>query len=139
MNRKQKYPRLKNMPQLGEGFTLIELLIAMLILTIGMLGITSLTSGIIRGNFYSKNVTSATAIAQTTLEGVERVGYSGVDAFVADTVTAVPANPSMGGVTFTQSASVATASNLKTVSVTVSWSEMNNASRSVNLQTILAQ
>jgi hypothetical protein len=103
-----------------------------------MLGTASLTTGIIRGNFFSKNITSATAIAQTTLEGAQRVGYSGVDAYVANT-TSVPPNPSMGGVTFTQSASVTTASNLKTVSVTVNWSEMNNASRSVNLQTILAQ
>ncbi len=132
-------PRRIFTPQSQCGFTLIELLIAMLILTIGMLGTTALTTGIIRGNFYSKNITSATAIAQTTLEGAQRVGYAGVDAFVADTVTSVPANPSMGGVTFTQSASVTTASNLKTVSVTVNWSEMNNASRSVNLQTILAQ
>jgi len=125
-------------PQSQCGFTLIELLITILISAIGMLGTTALTTGIIRGNFYSKNVTSATAIAQTTLEGAQRVGYSGVDAYVANT-TSVPPNPSMGGVTFTQSASVTTASNLKTVSVTVNWSEMNNASRSVHLQTILAQ
>jgi prepilin-type N-terminal cleavage/methylation domain-containing protein len=131
-------PRQIFTPQSQCGFTLIELLIAMVILSIGMLGTASLTTGIIRGNFFSKNITSATAIAQTTLEGAQRVGYSGVDAYVANT-TSVPPNPSMGGVTFTQSASVTTASNLKTVSVTVNWSEMNNASRSVNLQTILAQ
>ena len=125
------------MAQAQRGFTLIELFVAMLILTIGMLGTAGLTSGIIRGNFFSKNITSATAIAQTTLEGAQRVGYSGVDAYVANT-TQVPSSPSLGGVTFSQSASVATASNLKTVSVTVSWSEANNASRSVNLQTILA-
>ncbi len=125
-------------PQRQCGFTLIELLIAILILTIGMLGTAGLTTGIIRGNFFSKNITSATAIAQTTLEGAQRVGYSGVDAYVANT-TSVPPNPSMGGVTFSQSVSVTTASNLKTVSVTVSWNEANNAARSVNLQTILAQ
>lgn len=131
-------PRRIFTPQSQCGFTLIELLITMLILTVGMLGTAGLTTGIIRGNFYSKNITSATTIAQTTLEGAQRVGYSGVDAYVANT-TNVPPNPSMGGVTFSQSASVTTASNLKTVSVTVSWNEANNASRSVNLQTILAQ
>lgn len=117
------------------GFTLIELLVTILILTIGLLGTAALTTGIIRGNFFAKNITSATAIAQTTLEGAQRVGYAGVNAYVA----AVPASPSMGGVTFSQSGSVTTAGNLKTVSVTVSWNEANNAARSVNLQTILAQ
>jgi len=131
-------PRRIFTPQSQCGFTLIELLIAMSILTIGMLGTTALTTGIIRGNFFSKNITSATAIAQTTLEGAQRVGYAGVDAYVADT-SKVPSSPSMGGVTFSQSASVTTASNLKTVIVTVSWNEANNAARSMNLQTILAQ
>jgi prepilin-type N-terminal cleavage/methylation domain-containing protein len=120
------------------AFTLIELLAAMLILTIGLLGTAGLTTGIIRGNYYSKNLTSATAIAQTTLEGAQRAGYSGVDAYVANT-TLVPPSPQMGDVTFAQSASVSTASGLKTVTVTVSWTEANNASRSVTLQTILAQ
>src|SRR3990170_1829619 len=118
------------------GFTLIELLVTIVILAIGLLGTAGLTTGIIRGNFFAKNITSATAIAQTTLEGAQRVGYAGVDAYVADT-SKVPSSPSMGGVTFSQSAFVTTASNLKTVSVTVNWNEANNAARSVNLQTIL--
>ena len=128
-------------PRLQSGFTLIELLAALLILTIGLLGTAGLTTEIVRGNFYSKNITSATVIAQTTIEGAQRVGYANVDTYVTDT-SQVPPNPSMGGVAFTQSASVASntpASNMKTITVTVSWSEANNASRSVTLATILAQ
>jgi prepilin-type N-terminal cleavage/methylation domain-containing protein len=44
---------------LGEngGFTLLELLVALTILSVGLLGTAMLTTGIIRGNFFSKNIT----------------------------------------------------------------------------------
>jgi type IV pilus assembly protein PilV len=123
------------------GFTLLELLVALTILSIGLLGTAMLTTGIIRGNFFSKNITSATAVAQTTIEGAQRVGYTAVNAYVTDS-SKVPPTVSMGSVSFSQSASVTNnspASNMKTVSVTVSWNEANNAARFVTLQTILSQ
>jgi type IV pilus assembly protein PilV len=123
------------------GFTLLELLVALTILSVGLLGTAALTTGIIRGNFFSKNITSATAVAQTTIEGAQRVGYTAVNAYVTDSSN-VPPTVSMGGVSFSQSASVTNnspASNMKTISVTVSWSEANNAARSVTLQTIVSQ
>jgi type IV pilus assembly protein PilV len=123
------------------GFTLLELLVALTILSVGLLGTAALTTGIIRGNFFSKNITSATAVAQTTIEGAQRVGYTAVNAYVTDSSN-VPPTVSMGGVSFSQSASVTNnspASNMKTISVKVSWSEANNAARSVTLQTIVSQ
>jgi len=134
----KKYLRLKSRALSQSGFTLIELLVTILILTIGLLGTAGLTTGVIRGNFFAKNITSATAIAQTTLEGAQTVGYTGVDAYVSDT-TKVPPSVSMGGVNFTQSAIASTASNMKTITVTITWNEANNAARSVTLETILAQ
>ena len=124
-----------------SGFTLLELLVALTILSIGLLGTAMLTTGIIRGNFFSKNITSATAVAQTTIEGAQRVGYAAVNTYVTDS-SKVPPTVSMGEVSFSQSASVTNnspASNMKTVSITVSWNEANNAARSVTLQTILSQ
>lgn len=120
-----------------NGFTLLEVLVAIVILTIGLLGTAGLTTGVIRGNHYSKNLTSATAAAQTQLESVKSSGYANATAanFPNDTVT-------MGGMTFTRTTTVTNSSpaaNMKTVSVTVSWTESNNTSRSVNLQTILAE
>lgn len=123
------------------GFTLLELLVALAILSIGLLGTAALTTGIIRGNFFSKNITSATAVAQTTIEGAQRVGYAAVNTYVTDS-SKVPPTVSMAGVSFSQSAAVTNnspASNMKTVSITVSWNEANNAARSVTLQTILSQ
>lgn len=124
-----------------DGFTLLELLVALTILAVGLLGTAVLTTGIIRGNFFSKNITSATAIAQTTIEGAQRVGYTAVNTYATDS-SKVPPAVSMGGVSFSQSASVTNnspANNMKTISVTVSWNEANNAARSVTLQTILSQ
>jgi type IV pilus assembly protein PilV len=124
-----------------SGFTLLEVLVALTLLSVGLLGTAMLTTGIIRGNFFSKNITSATAVAQTTIEGAQRVGYTAVNTYAANS-TKVPPTVSMGGVSFSQSASVTNnspATNMKTISVTVSWNEANNASRSVTLQTILSQ
>jgi prepilin-type N-terminal cleavage/methylation domain-containing protein len=121
-----------------SGFTLIELLITMLILVFGLLGTAGLTAGIMRGNYYAKNVTSATAIAESQLEAVQREGYPNA------TTTKFPSSPqavSMGGVNFSRTTIIdpdTPALNMKTISVTVSWTEANNAARSVKLMTILA-
>jgi type IV pilus assembly protein PilV len=120
-----------------HGFTLLEVLVAIVILTIGLLGTAGLTTGVIRGNHYSKNITSATAAGQTLLESVKSSGYTNATSanFPNDSVT-------MGGMTFIRTTTITNSSpaaNMKTVSVTVSWTESNNTARSVNLQTILAE
>lgn len=122
-----------------RGFTLIEVLVTALVLTAGLLGTLGLATGVIRGNFFSKNITSATAIAESQLEAVQNRGY------VNATTTNFPAaavTVSMGNVNFARTTTITAdspSSNMKTVSVTVTWNEANNAARSVSLQTILAQ
>ncbi len=115
-----------------DGFTLLELLVALAILSVGLLGTAVLTTGIIRGNFFSKNITSATAVAQTTIEGAQRVGYTAVNTYVTDSSKVPPTVP-WGEFLFPNP------SNMKTISIMVSWNEANNAARSVTLQTILSQ
>jgi type IV pilus assembly protein PilV len=122
-----------------RGFTLIEVLVTALILTTGLLGTLGLATGVIRGNFFSKNLTSATVIAQTQLEAVQNRGYLNATTTI---FPAAAATVSMGNVNFTRTTTITNDSpstNMKTISVTVSWAESNNAARSVSLQTILAQ
>ena len=120
-----------------QGFTLLEVLVTIVILSIGLLGIAGLTTGVIRGNHYSKNITSATAAAQTQLEAVKSRGYAEAVAanFPADIVN-------MGGMSFNRTTTITAdspATNMKTASVTVNWTDSNNTARSVMLQTILAR
>jgi type IV pilus assembly protein PilV len=122
-----------------RGFTLIEVLVTALLLTLGLLGTLGLTTGVIRGNFFSKNLTSATVIAESQLEVVQNKGH------VNATTTNFPAAAvtlSMGNVNFARTTTItddSPSANMKTISVTVTWTEANNAARSVSLQTILAQ
>jgi len=131
------------MPQkskcLDQGFTLLEVLVTVVILSIGLLGTLGLTTGVIRGNFFSKNITSATAVAQSQLEAVQREGFENVTTTKFPTTAQVV---NMGGVNFSRITTIADnipATNMKTVSVTVNWYEANNTQRSITLQTILAQ
>ena len=122
-----------------NGFTLIEVLIAMVILSVGLLGTAGLTTGIIRGNFFSKNITSATVIAQTQLEAVQNSGYTNAN---TTNFPSSAASVSIGGVNFSRTTTItdnSPATNMKTISVSVTWNEAANAAKSVSLQTILAQ
>lgn len=127
----------------GEGgFTLIELLTAMVILAIGLLGTAALTTGVVRGNLASKNITSATAIARSCLAENRRVGYASAGSvptggsnscvYGSSTLTA-------GGVSFTRTLSIdASVSNIKTLTVTVSWSEGSAGAKSITVKTVMA-
>jgi prepilin-type N-terminal cleavage/methylation domain-containing protein len=123
------------------GFTLIEVFIAIVLLTVGLLGTAALTTGVVRGNLASKNITTATAIGQTCLAENRRVGYAsaggvptgGSNSCVSGTSTIVS-----GGVSFSRTLIVTPGSNIKTLAVTVSWSEGGASTRSIVLKTILA-
>jgi type IV pilus modification protein PilV len=116
-----------------DGFTLMEVLVAMLLLTIGLLGVANLTIGVIKGNSYSKNVTTATVVAQQQIEQAQRLGYTNSNSLAGS------ATVSMGGTSFTRNTTVtdgSPATNMKSVSVAVSWNPGNN---SVSLNTIISQ
>ncbi|MBW1989152.1 MAG: prepilin-type N-terminal cleavage/methylation domain-containing protein [Deltaproteobacteria bacterium] len=50
------------------GFTLLEVLLAIFLLTVGLLGMAALTTGIIQANNQSKDLSIAVALAQEALE-----------------------------------------------------------------------
>jgi type IV pilus assembly protein PilV len=124
------------------GFTLIELFIAIVLLTIGLLGTAALTTGVVRGNLSSKNTTTATAIAQTCFEENRRVGYSSAGAVPSggsNQCVSGAASVSLGGVIFTRTLTVdASVANIKTLTVLVSWSEGAAGAKSITLKTVMA-
>jgi type IV pilus assembly protein PilV len=121
----------------NSGFTLMEVLIAMVILTVGLLGMAALTTGIINSNKLSNRISTATVLAQDKMEDIKRIGYSGMP--TSDTTTTEDYNSITNyslykRVTFTDVANPD--AGMKTVTVTVYW---DSDAHSVELKTILAQ
>jgi prepilin-type N-terminal cleavage/methylation domain-containing protein len=125
-----------------DGFTLIEVFIAIFLLTVSLLGTAALTTGVIRGNQASRNMTTATALAESCLEENRRVGYSSAGAVPAggsNSCVSGTATVSSGGVAFTRTLTIDTSvANIKTLTVAVGWSEGAVGTKSVSLVTILA-
>ena len=125
-----------------SGFTLIEIFIAIVILTVGLLGTAVLTTGVVRGNVGSKNMTTATAIAQSCFEENRRVGYTSagsVPAGGSNSCVTGATTVTLGGMTFTRTLTIDTSvSNIKTLTVQVSWSEGAVGTKSLSLKTIMA-
>jgi len=136
-----------------NGFTLVEILIAIVILSIGLLGMASLTVGIINGNKFSNNVTTATTLGQDKMEDIRRLGYSGPPTTETPEIedygtisdasgTVLPEYASYKRVTVADIYTAGTAwppDGMKVITVTVYWKDNNQTERSVELKTILAQ
>ena len=115
----------------NSGFTLIEVLVAMLILTVGLLGMAALITGIINSNKLSNRISTATVLAQDKMEDIKSVVYSNA---VSETRAFLPSPDDK----YEREVTVvddSPAANMKTVTVTVYW----ESSKSVSLQTILAK
>jgi type IV pilus assembly protein PilV len=125
-----------------DGFTLIEIFIAIVLLTVGLLGTAALTTGVVRGNVSSRNMTTATAIAQSCFEENRRVGYASAGSVPvggSNSCVTGSATVTSGGVSFTRNFTVdASVANIKTLAVAVSWSEGAVGSKSITLKTIMA-
>lgn len=133
---------IKRLTVSDAGFTLIETFIAIVLLTVGLLGTAALTTGVVRGNLASKNMTSATAIAQSCFQENRRVGYSSAGAVPAggsNSCVTGNATVTAGGVSFTRNLAIDTSvANVKTLTVTVSWSEGATGAKSIVLKTVMA-
>ena len=60
----------------NSGFTLMEVLVAMVILSVGLLGTAALITGIISSNKLSNRMSTATVLAQDKMEQIRGVEYA---------------------------------------------------------------
>ena len=119
------------------GFTLLEVLVAMVILAVGLLGMASLSVGIIKGNELSKEVSSATTCARGKMEDVERLGYANTpetSGTVTEAYNSITEYPDYKRETVTAVDTPAT--DMKTITITVYW---DSDSHQVELKTFLAK
>ncbi|MDY6952926.1 MAG: prepilin-type N-terminal cleavage/methylation domain-containing protein [Thermodesulfobacteriota bacterium] len=106
----------------NRGFTLLEVLIAVVVLSIGLLGMAGLTTGIMRGNLLSSRMTTAVTLAQQKIEAMRGLGHSGMamtDTTTTEDYRSMADHPSYKRVTSVDVANPAP--GMKTVTVTVFW------------------
>ncbi len=114
-----------------DGFSLIEILIGLIILAVGLLAIGGLQITSIREGFSSNNITQATILAQDKLEYLKNLSYTDShlnsgqhnDGTIPNTI-------------FTREYSVLedTGNNMKTITVTIQWTDRGN--HSISFSTI---
>ena len=137
--------KLLQLAQDENGFTLIELFTAIVLLTIGLLGTAALTGGVVKGNIAGRNISTATALAQSCFQENRRVGYTNAGTAptgVSNSCLAGSATVTQGGVSFTRTLTVTPSSpdstNIRTLAVTVQWNEGTAGTKSLSMSTIIA-
>jgi prepilin-type N-terminal cleavage/methylation domain-containing protein len=116
-----------------EGFTLIEIMIALVVMSIGLTALAAVQISAIRGNAFSKRMTTAMSIADGKMEQIKNGLYASIISESATQVT-------QSNMNFTRQVTITNGplANTKTVNVTVSWSE-GSKSHTVPITTIVSQ
>ena len=118
----------------NRGFSLIEVMVAMVILTIGLLGVAGLQSTAITGNQHGNTMMQATTLAEETIEQIRNAAYDDI------TVTNFPALVSdVDGSIYDREILIepdTPLNELKRITVTVSWRTLRR--HQVVLRTIVS-
>jgi type IV pilus assembly protein PilV len=120
-----------------DGFTLTEVLVAMVVLSIGLLGLSAMTLGMGKSLHFSKNLTLATTLAQDQMEAVRHTPYEQVLTATYPSDETIPGYPGF------RTTVVIRANNpvvdTKTVVVTTTWPRSGNGSHphAVTLTTVI--
>jgi len=104
---------MKKKKQGQRGFTLIETIISMFILSVALLGMSSMVVSVIQATAQSKEMTTATTLLQDKMENLKNTGIS--------SVTSGNDSASLGNITYLRQWAISTVGNLKTIVVTVNW------------------
>ena len=124
-----------------KGFTLVEVIMASFILVIGIGIVGTITSGIVRKNFYSQRHTQAVILAQNKIEELLNDGYESADLQGGDysnPLNPVNATGDSSGVfsQFWTIQDVRPIARSKQIVSTVQWRDKEGALESVTLTAI---
>jgi type IV pilus assembly protein PilV len=118
----------------ANGFTLIEIMIALVVMSIGLTALAAVQISSIRGNAFSKRMTTAVSIADAKMEQIKSSSYTNI-------ISESSIEIMLSNMKFTRQVTVTNNSpltNTKTINVTVNWSE-GSKSHSVPFTTIVSQ
>ncbi len=124
----------KSSMSIEEGFTLIEIMVALVVMSIGLTALAAVQISAIRGNAFSKRMTTAVSIADEKLEQIKSMPY-------VDIVSESSTQITQSDMNFTRQVTVTNnipLANTKTINVTVNWSE-GSKSHSVPFTTIVSR
>jgi type IV pilus assembly protein PilV len=111
----------------NRGFTLIEIIIAIFILVVALMGLAGVASTVINGNAFSKEITTATTLAQEKIEELKNTNYQNL----------TDGNDTQSIYTRTWTITL-TATYVKTIEVVVQWNHYGN-SHNVTLRSIVTE
>ncbi len=120
----------------SKGFSLIEILIALVILSIALLGLAGLMVQTTRNNSFGGRMTEAATLGQDKLEEFRAIGWEKI----SPNTSGVDHPDGAGGIQFTRNWGVApnaSNANLKEISVTVNWADRTN--HSIRLFSVLSK
>jgi prepilin-type N-terminal cleavage/methylation domain-containing protein len=98
-----------------SGFTIIEMLIAMVILSVAVLGIGSMVYSVMGSTSISKGMTVATTLMQDKMESLKNT--------VVSSLTTGSDAVQMGNVSYLRQWTVSPSANTRTITVTVNWND----------------
>jgi type IV pilus assembly protein PilV len=124
----------KQLIYIEDGFTLLEIMITLVILSLALVALAGLQISAIRGNAFSKRMTTAVSIGEARLEQLKNTSYANIQSESPTQVTESNMN-------FTRQVTITNNSplpNTRTVNITVTWKQ-GSKSYTVPISTIITQ
>jgi len=116
-----------------KGFTLVEVLVALVILSVALLGLAGLMVRTTRNNSFGGHMTEAATFAQDKLEELRAASWLAI-------VTGSDRKMGKSGIDYGRSWGVATNGDLKTITMTISWNDQtSHSSHSINFLSVISQ
>jgi prepilin-type N-terminal cleavage/methylation domain-containing protein len=125
----------------SRGFTLIEVLVSLVILSVSLLAVAGLMATATKNTSFGGRMTEASTFAQDRLEQFRVTTWQSVPVGVGPQVPPDPPDlktwTGPTGITYTRNWNVVQTGNLKTVTITVNWTDQTN--HSVTLVSAISQ